>query len=76
MSVDIMGPMGFKDGFSKMLGAFKGMGNVQAPAKAGGALLAQQRVDRAALKAGAKYVDIGRPNNLFNVSGNLPKSAK
>lgn len=68
--------MGFKDGFSKMLGAFKGIGNLQAPVKAGGALAAQASTDRKALKAGAKYIDIGRPNNLFNASGNLPKSAK
>jgi hypothetical protein len=69
--------MGFKDGFGKMVGAAKNvLGGGQTARGMGNSMLAQKTVDRAALKAGAKYVDIGTPNQKFNTSGFLPKSSK
>lgn len=60
-----------------MVGVAKGViGGAQIERKASGSILAQKTSDRAALKAGAKYVDIGTPNKNFNASGFLPKSAK
>jgi hypothetical protein len=58
--------MNFLKGFRKV-----------APGASSAARQASQRLaDRAALNAGAKYIDIGNPNKAFNSSGFLPKSAK